>query len=111
MIQNITSHKELLEIAKSSTDTTVLAHLKDNCNDEIRRAVARNLYATTQTLESLLMDSVLNVSYMVAQNPNCVKTREFRDISNPCVRCLEDERYRNCQNCDVIKEYQQNIGA
>jgi len=111
MIENITSHKELLEIAKSSNDSKILDQLKNSCHNEIRRAIARNHNTSPQTLETLLMDSVLNVSYMVAQNPNCAKTRDFRDVSHPCVGCLEDERYRDCQNCDVIKEYQKKIEA
>ncbi len=109
ILNNITSDDELLEIAKSSSSAKVLDKLKHNCNNKIRRAVARNTHASSKTLNDLLMDAVLNVSYMAVQNPNCISKRVFGDVSNPCVQCLEDERYRNCDDCTIIKEFHENF--
>jgi hypothetical protein len=103
------SDSDLLEIAKSSQDSTILDELKYNCNSKIRRAVARNEYTSSKTLDYLLMDSVQNVSYMVMQNKNCPTRREFGNVTNPCVLCLEDERYRNCDNCKIIQKYHEDI--
>ncbi|MGB5868409.1 MAG: hypothetical protein WBG69_11115 [Arcobacteraceae bacterium] len=109
ILHNATSDDELLEIAKSSQCAEVLDALKHNCDNKIRRAVARNTYTSSKTLNDLLMDAVLNVSYMAVQNPNCTSKRVFGDVSNPCVQCLEDERYRNCDSCTIIQEFHENF--
>ncbi|MDB2405424.1 hypothetical protein N9W00_00630 [Arcobacteraceae bacterium] len=107
MLNKNNSDIELLEIAKVTTNIEILNKLKNNSSPTIRRAVARSKYASSEILEYLSNDPVLNVTYMVHKNDNCsnLGLRELADISNPCVTCLEDERYRDCHNCNMIKEY------
>lgn len=96
---------ELIEIVKSTTKIETLNQLKSHSNPIVRRAVARNKYVSQSILKYLINDPVLNVSYMVQQNPSFNIKRDFIDTSNPCVGCLEDERYRDCDNCTILKEY------
>lgn len=94
-----------LNMAKESTDPIVLEKLSHSFNTSIRRAVARNSNTSTECLNRLATDPVLNVSYMATNNPKCVIKRNFSDISNPCVVCEIDERTRNCTNCVTLELY------
>lgn len=90
----------LLEIAKTSNCPVELGKLYDCESMNVRRAVARNINITTEIADKLVLDPVLNVSYMASKNPKATLKREFdKDTLNYCVLCEEDERYMDCSKC------------
>lgn len=93
------SEKELLHLAKTSTELNVLYDLHKSPNMNIRRAVARNKNITESIANKLVSDPVLNVSYMASLNPNCTSKREFNTPLDGCVICEEDEREIYCVDC------------
>lgn len=98
-------NKNLLELAKSSTESSILSELANATDSIIRRAVARNINTPSKILAFLIEDPVLNVSYMASLNPNCISSRDFSDASHPCVICESDERLRICEKCKNLLSY------
>ena len=105
MVTSIKSVIELIQIAKCTTSVDILDDLKTSSNMNVRRAVAKNINATTKILNDLVVDPVLNVSYVASLHKNCTEKREFYDITNPCVLCEKDEDYLECSNCNQLREY------
>ncbi len=91
----------LIDLAKSSSDVSVLKGLSSSVNTLVRRAVARNEHTPIETLELLCKDPVLNVSYMAFQNRNCSLYRDFSGYDHPCVQCAKDERSMDCSQCNM----------
>ena len=99
------SKEKLLDLAKNSSDGTILKELRHSLDMLVRRAVARNIHTPREVLESLSADPVLNVSYMASNNSNNYVKRVFEDISHPCVTCQHDERHMVCHSCDTMLSY------
>ena len=97
--------EEALHLAINSSDESVLHKLKRNVNTVVRRALAANIHTPKEILDMLAYDPVLNVSYMAAQNPKCSVSREFGDITHPCIKCSEHMGSSNCSNCTALKEF------
>jgi len=92
-----------LERATISVDAKELWDLHKSQYMNVRRAVAKNININSDTANSLILDPVLNVSYMASENPNCSIKREFCQNSiTVCVECLEDERNLNCKACEKL---------
>lgn len=87
---------------------SVLDELKDSVDSLVRRAVARNKYATSKILKYLSDDPVLNVSYIAAKNSKSFGNIDrFTNILHPCVLCEKDERSMlvECNNCLTLSQY------
>lgn len=95
------SQKELLELAYTATEEKILELLATFESMFIRRAVARNIYATTNIINKLASDPVQNVSYMAYQHKNCTLNRTFCDDTHMCVVCSKDERTMDCSGCNL----------
>lgn len=92
---------EKLDRAINSTDINELKELVHEKAMIIRRAIARNLHVSSDIVNALAYDPVLNVSYMAINNPRCTVKRSF-DVSSlvNCVVCEKDERKLDCINCE-----------
>ncbi|RXJ68468.1 hypothetical protein CRV08_06455 [Halarcobacter ebronensis] len=103
------SQKEQLSkaIESNSLEELHILHLSRYMN--VRRAVARNSNINTEIANKLLMDPVMNVSYMASLHPKCTNERVFpEEHLTSCVMCERDERELICDNCNQ-KEYSSNI--
>ncbi len=100
-------HEKLLE-ALNSSDRDVLTKLMSHKSTTVRRAVAKNINTPKEVLNKLAYDPVLNVSYPATQNPNCTITREFSNISHPCILCTKDTDPQSCANCELLNNF--NMG-
>lgn len=103
-IENL-SQKELLELAKSSSDSKILDFLSEHHDSNIRRVVAKNHSTSAKVIDRLSRDPVLNVSFVASQHSKCTTKRVFRDVSNPCVTCIKDESTMICVSCDSLQKY------
>lgn len=99
-------YEKQLENAKTTSDVALLRKLRTCVDFNVRRAVARNRHTTSDILELLCLDPVMNVSYMASLHPNSPLKREYneKDI-NPCVMCEHDERSIECSSCESKKYF------
>ena len=92
--------EDQLDIAKNTNCEKILHSLHDSKYMNVRRAVARNPNISDTTVNILLRDPVLNVSYMASKNSKCSENRDFSNTYIPeCVLCEVDERYLDCVSC------------
>lgn len=92
--------KDLIGLAKTTSCKITLEGLSKEPNMLVRRAVARNKFTSSDTLDKLAFDQTLNVSYMAVSNLSCRIDRKFsEDQFGICVACEKDERYMDCYNC------------
>lgn len=96
---NELSIQEKMDLAYSSNDNNLLDELSKDVSVKVRRLLAKNKNATSNILNTLAQDPVMNVSYMAVLNPNCSFSREFEEEIHPCVECTKDERTMNCLGC------------
>ena len=93
--------EEQLDIAKNTSCEKTLHSLHDSKYMNVRRAVARNPNISDTTVNILLRDPVLNVSYMASKNSKCSENRDFsKTFISECVLCEDDERYLDCVSCE-----------
>ena len=94
------SHKHQLTraIESRSLEELHVLHLSRYMN--VRRAVARNENINSIIANNLLMDPVMNVSYMASLHPKCTEERVFPEEKlTSCVICERDERKLICNTC------------
>lgn len=97
--------ENLVELAKKSSDQSVLSELSKNVDSLVRKEVARNSFTPTAVLDILAMDCVANVSFMAVQNPKCNIEREISDNDHPCVRCTRNVLKIDCNRCKSLTSY------
>lgn len=89
MVLEDLSKKELIETAKTSTDSTVLNQLASSYYGLVRQEVASNKHTSKETLQSLLNDSVYNISYLAKKNLSAVVQKKNTDKNRILV--VDDE--------------------
>ncbi len=100
------SKEEQLDIAKNSRCEKELWSLHKSTYMNVRRAVARNSNITNKIANILAEDPVLNVSYMALKNIKSTISRDFSYLKlTPCVTCEKDERYIECEQCDIKRVF------
>jgi len=102
------SLKELYDIANNTNEPDLLKTLSSHNDSTLRRIVAKNINTCSNTINTLALDPVLNVSYFASTHPKCTFKREYDDISNPCISCTKDDRVMVCTNCDTLNQHYQN---
>jgi len=102
------SLKELYDLAYNTNEPDILKTLSSHSDSTVRRIVAKNRNTSTNTINTLALDPVLNVSYFATSHPKCTVKREYDDVSNPCISCTKDERVMTCTNCDTLNKYYQS---
>lgn len=96
---------EQLNIAKESTSLEELQELHTSQYMNVRRAVARNSNISAEIANNLVLDPVLNVSYMAYKNPKSTHERKFNETKfTDCVLCEKDERKVECEICENKKK-------
>lgn len=94
--------QRMLKEAKKASDSSKLDELAKNPNTTVRRVVAKNFHTSRETIERLIIDPCLNVSFVANghhKNPN----RRIIEVDNRCVTCSKDElSYESeCQKCNA----------
>lgn len=97
--------ENMLELAKTTSNISILTMLANSEYSIVRRAIARNKYTPLNILEVLINDPVINVSYMARKNMDCLNQQFCCNINHPCIFCEEDERRLPCSNCAKFHDY------
>lgn len=94
-----------LYLALNSTDLTILRKLTNSRDVNVRRCLAKNNYIDTNIADSLVLDPVLNVSYIASLHKNCSLKRRFKPyhIAHQCVQCTVNEDKLDCTVCEDFK--------
>lgn len=91
---------ELINLALISTHENEHNLLVNNKDVNVRRSLAKNINISEEIANKLILDPVLNVSFVASKNPNCTLKREFKTtLLTKCVLCNLDENSINCINC------------
>lgn len=94
------TESDKITLAINTHDTSILFSLMRDVSSRVRRAVARNKFASKEIINSLVNDPVLNVSYMASLHNNCTSFKIFSDdTKHPCVKCKVQEDIFECGNC------------
>lgn len=100
------SVNEMVEMALTTSNTDIMSALVRCPFMLVRRALAKNAQVTSQIINLLSRDPVLNVSYIASQNSQCREKREFDMEELPvCVTCKVDERKMDCEKCTRKEEH------
>jgi hypothetical protein len=98
---------KMIRISSHSTDAKELEQFAKSNFMLVRRAVARNRYTNSETLNKLLFDKVKNVSFIASKHHNCTQKRVFREEEHPCIDCQKDETQMQkvCADCETLDNF------
>ncbi len=94
------SYREQLELARNTTNQNIMYKLLHSPLMRVRRALSKNPNTPKEIINKLVIDPVLNVSYVASTHHNCTNKREFKEELNPCVLCSVPEHTLYCHTCE-----------
>jgi len=93
------SYIKELELARNTSDENIIRKLFRSPLMRVRRALAKNPHTPTEIINQLVVDPVLNVSYIASTHPNCTEQRDISKPLNECVLCTIPEHTLHNHSC------------